>query len=90
MDPASPKISKPGVFRYMAPELLNPLQFKLLVRNPSKESDVYSLAMTAFEVHLSHTLHMVTPDIITLSGPHRDPPVRAKWEWHHHLSGCDW
>ena len=42
--------SKPGVVRYMAPELLNPAQFHLQNSNPTKESDVYSLAMTAYEV----------------------------------------
>ena len=41
----------------MAPELLNPLQFNLADSNPSKESDVYSLAMTAFEVRSSHIVH---------------------------------
>ena len=37
----------------MAPELLNPSQFSLANSNPSKESDVYSLAMTAYEVPTS-------------------------------------
>ena len=41
---------KPGVVRYMAPEVLNPLQFGVSHSNPSKESDVYSLAMTVYEV----------------------------------------
>jgi len=39
----------------MAPELLNPSGFSLANSNPSKESDVYSLAMTAYEVRSSHT-----------------------------------
>ena len=34
---------------YIAPELLNPRQFNLQNSNPTKESDVYSLAMTAYE-----------------------------------------
>jgi len=38
----------------MAPELLNPSQFSLSNSNPSKESDIYSLAMTAYEVTSSH------------------------------------
>ena len=42
--------SKPGAVRYMAPELLAPFQFNLADRGPSKESDVYSFAMTAYEV----------------------------------------
>ena len=39
----------------MAPELLNPSQFSLANGNPSTESDIYSLAMTAYEVPSSHT-----------------------------------
>ena len=35
---------------YMAPELLNPSQFHLPNSSPVKESDVYSFAMTAYEV----------------------------------------
>ena len=50
VEPGSTTTSKPGVVRYMAPELLNPSQFGLTNSNPSKESDVYSLAMTAYEV----------------------------------------
>ena len=46
--------SKPGVTRYMAPELLNPQQFGFKHSNPSKESDVYSFAMTAYEVFYSY------------------------------------
>ena len=46
-----------GLVRYMAPELLNPSQFNLENGNPSKESDVYSFAMTVFEVRLPHTAH---------------------------------
>ena len=41
----------------MAPELLNPLQFDLANSNPSKESDIYSFAMTAFEVRSPHAAH---------------------------------
>ena len=50
VEPGSTTTTKPGVVRYMAPELLNPSQFGLANSNPSKESDVYSLAMTAYEV----------------------------------------
>ena len=42
--------SEPGVVRYMAPELINPSQFNLMKGNPTKESDVYSLAITTYEV----------------------------------------
>ena len=55
--PGSTTTSKPGVVRYMAPELLNPSQFNLQNSNPTKESDVYSLAMTAYEVASPYTLH---------------------------------
>jgi len=41
----------------MAPELLNPTQFNLPNSNPSKESDVYSLVMTAYEVRFRHASH---------------------------------
>lgn len=51
VEPGSTTTSKPGVVRYMAPELLNPSQFGLTNSNPSKESDIYSLALTAFEVN---------------------------------------
>ena len=60
MKPGSTATSKPGVVRYMAPELLNPSQFGLKNGNPSKESDVYSLAMTALEVLFSSFLVGVT------------------------------
>ena len=46
--------SKPGVVRYMAPELLNPSQFGFTQSDPSCESDIYSFAMTAYEVFSSY------------------------------------
>jgi len=50
---------KSEVVYYMAPELLVPEEFGLKPENsgPSKESDVYSLAMTAYEVNSSQTAH---------------------------------
>jgi serine/threonine protein kinase len=52
--------SKPGIVRYMAPELLDPSQFGLETNTPSKESDVYSLAVTSFEVRASYIVaHVV-------------------------------
>jgi len=48
--------SKPGFVRYAAPELLVPSKFGLANSNPSKESDVYALAMTAYEVPSSHNV----------------------------------
>jgi len=56
VEPGSTTTSKSGVVRYMAPELLNPTQFSLSDTNPSKESDVYSLAMTAYEVRSFHAV----------------------------------
>ena len=57
MESGSTTTSRLGVVRYMAPELLDPPQFGLADTNPSKESDVYSFAMTAYEVRSSHTVH---------------------------------
>lgn len=56
VEPSNTTVSKPGVVRYMAPELLNPSQFNLNNGSPSKASDVYSLAMTAYEVRLFQTV----------------------------------
>lgn len=53
----STAMPKPGIVRYMAPELLNPSQFGLPGRSPTKESDVYSLAVTAYEVDLTHSIN---------------------------------
>ena len=52
--------SSPGVIRYMAPELLNPKQFGLKRSNPSKETDVYSFAMTSYKVFSSYLVARVT------------------------------
>lgn len=52
-----PATSGSGVDRYMAPVLPNPSQFGPADRNSSMESDVYSHAMTAYEVRSSHTVH---------------------------------
>lgn len=46
-----------GAARYTAPELLNPSQFNLTNSYPTKESDIYSLAMTAYEVGSPCTTH---------------------------------
>ena len=55
MEPGSAIASRLGVVRYTAPELLDPTQFNLPNSNPSKESDVYSLVMTVYEVIFCHT-----------------------------------
>ena len=62
VEPGSTTTSKPGVVRYMAPELLNPTQFHLQNSSPTRESDVYSLAMTAYEVG-SPGFYTATADI---------------------------
>ena len=56
-EPSSSTTSKSGIVRYMAPELLLPTQFNLPNFNPSKESDVYSLVITAYEASSSHTVY---------------------------------
>jgi len=56
MEPDSMLPSKGGVVRYVAPELLDPSQYSLSDSNPSKASDIYSLAMTAYEVGSPHTV----------------------------------
>jgi len=57
VEPSPTTCRKPGAVRYVAPELLNPKRFSLEHENgnPSKESDVYSLGMTAYEVNSSQT-----------------------------------
>lgn len=49
--------------RYIAPELMNPKYFGLSDSNPTKESDIYSLAVTVYEVRLSQRLvqSLLTP-----------------------------
>lgn len=41
-----------GHVRYMAPEFLNALSYKLANSGPTEESDIYSFAMTAYHVRL--------------------------------------
>ena len=48
--PSSTPPSTRGLVRYMAPEQMDPTRFGRTNSNPSKESDVHSLAMTAYEV----------------------------------------
>ena len=42
--------SRPGVIRYIAPELFDSGDFGSNAINPSEKSDIYSFAITAFEV----------------------------------------
>ena len=57
VDSGSTTSVKPGSVRYMAPELLDPSAFGLPNSNPRRKSDVYSLAMTTYEVHSFQTVH---------------------------------
>ena len=67
----------PGKNRYIAPELLDPAKFELPNGNSTKESDVYSLAMTAYEV-CSPTPCVFFADVTILPmGPHGDSTI---WE----------
>jgi serine/threonine protein kinase len=52
--------SKPSVVRYMAPELLDPSTAQVTRRNPLNESDIYSLAMTSYQVCSPHFVACVT------------------------------
>ena len=55
--PASPTFVDERCARYTAPELFKPLQFGLPNLILSKESDVYSFAMTTYEVRSSNIAH---------------------------------
>ena len=50
VEPGSLATFKPGTVCYMAPELFSPSRFNVLSSDPTKESDIYSFAMTAYEV----------------------------------------
>jgi serine/threonine protein kinase len=57
-----------GSANWMAPELLNPEQFSSEVDaqdagRPTKNSDVYSLAMTTWEVRRFRSLFLVCTDV---------------------------
>jgi len=75
--------SKPGVVRYMAPELLNPTQFRLNNNNPTKESDIYSLALTAYEVLTGIVPYGNARDGIIIfhvvTGDRPSRPQNARW-----------
>lgn len=61
------KIIEPVLPQYTAPELLNPWQFNRLNSNPTKESDIYSLAVTAYEVCFVSRSCAITADIVAFS-----------------------
>lgn len=46
-----------GTVRWMAPELLYPEDYGFTHCTPSKESDMYALAMVIYEVCLNSQLH---------------------------------
>ena len=50
-------LSRSRVIRYEAPELLDPGQFNLQDSNPTKESDIYSFSVTAYEVGSFHATY---------------------------------
>ncbi|KAF9644351.1 kinase-like protein [Thelephora ganbajun] len=76
--PGSTTTSKGGLVRYMAPEQMNPSRFGRANSNPSKESDVHSLAMTAYEVTFSCLTVGTAKDFLLLSGPHGDQAIRRQ------------
>ena len=58
--------------RYMAPERTPANTIGFLVDGPSKESDVYSLAMTSFSVCASLETNLLLDTTVSLRpGPHR-------------------
>ena len=69
---SSATTSKPGVTRYMAPELLNPQEFGLTHSNPSKESDIYSFGMTTYEVFSSSLMARVTDEHLPMARSFRE------------------
>lgn len=77
VDPDNTTTPEPGVVRYMAPELLNPSQFHLQTSLPTKESDVYSLAVTAYEVGSVYAAYCITNISPTLTGSHRGRAIRG-------------
>jgi len=86
VEPGSTAESKPGAVRYTAPELLDPTQFNLPNSNPSKESDIYSLAMTVYEVVSCHTARSPLTSPLC-SDTHGDPAIRECSGWYNHLPG---
>jgi serine/threonine protein kinase len=73
--PGRTTTSKPGFVRYMAPEQMDPTRFNRETSNPSKESDVHSLAMTAYEVCSPASLVGTAENFPPLLGPHGDPAI---------------
>ena len=54
------RIHRQETLRYMAPERSSPYGVGFVVNGPSKESDIYSLAMTSFSVRASFVNHPIT------------------------------
>lgn len=72
--------SEHGIIRYMAPEQINPSQFGLTNSNPSKRSDVHSLAMTAYEVCFPASPMGATETLPLLPGTHGDQAIYQQWK----------
>lgn len=57
-------VLKPWNVHYTAPELLDPARFDQPNSDPTKESDIYSFAMAAYEVHICLAPFVVSIDIV--------------------------
>ena len=80
LDPADEsatlKLYNSNRVRYMAPELLSPPQFRLPNSNPTKESDVYSFAMTTYQACSSLIVHNHRPSLTPNPlGSRRNPAI---------------
>jgi len=73
------RYNQPETLRYMAPERTKGGGDGRWVSGPSKESDVYSLAMTSFSVRTSLEIILRLDTIASLrSGPHRG--IALSWK----------
>ena len=64
-----------GTINFMAPELLAPSRFGLDECTPSKEADIYAMAMTIYQVRTGRFLTH-TPANFDCAGPHRNATLR--------------
>ena len=72
--PGSMVASKRGL-RYMAPEQIRPSMINRTNGNASKESDVHSFAMTAYEVRFHPSPVKIAGKFTPLLGPHGDTTI---------------
>jgi len=61
-----PRCNWPETLRYMAPERTKNDGDAYLLTDPSKESDIYSLAMTSFSVRTSLETILLLDTIVSL------------------------